>query len=401
MRWLRGYQREAVGRIVEKERGIIWAPTGSGKTEIFTGATRAIPCKWLFVVHRSNLAKQALQRYALRATEHGLPVLGGLVLEGKWDIKADTQVVCASFQTITAALKKRDKRATRLLEWAEAIAIDEAHTLPSTTFYRVAMMARNARYRVGFSGTPLARGDQKSLYAIAALGPVIYRIEAKTLIDAEVLAKPTIRMVESIQVPRGADTWHEVYSKYLVHSAPRNALLVEIAKRAPKPAFLFVKEVDHGKLLQKSLTRAGLNVEFVWGSHSVEHRERLCRKLVDGDLDVLVCSVVFQEGIDVPSLRSVIVGGGGKSVIAALQRIGRGMRVERNVAGEVIKGDFNVYDVADRGCGCADAAKALGTSGMGLHRGCKWLDAHTHDRRKAYISESYETHAEQWVLPHT
>ena len=104
-----------------------------------------------------------------------------------------------------------------------------------------------------------------------------------------------------------------------------------------------------------------------------------------GRYDVLICSVIFQEGEDVPDLRSVVIGSAGKSVIATLQRIGRGMR---RASG---KDEFEVFDVADLGCGCM--------SGPASHRhpGCKWLDKHTRDRIKAYTTEGHETVLEDWV----
>ena len=56
-----------------------------------------------------------------------------------------------------------------------------------------------------------------------------------------------------------------------------------------------------------------------------------------------MCTVVFQEGVDIPDLRTVVIASGGSSVIAALQRIGRGMRVSDN------KSSCIVIDVHDTG----------------------------------------------------
>jgi superfamily II DNA or RNA helicase len=74
--------------------------------------------------------------------------------------------------------------------------------------------------------------------------------------------------------------------------------------------------------------------------------------------------VIFQEGIDIPALRSVIIGTGGKSTIASLQRIGRGMRMAEG------KHEFEVWDVLDQGQ--------------------KWLKAHALGRFQAYGREGHE-----------
>ena len=80
---------------------------------------------------------------------------------------------------------------------------------------------------------------------------------------------------------------------------------------------------------------------------------------------MLVSSVVLQEGCDIPSLASIVVGAGGKSAIATLQRLGRGTRTDGGK-----KTEFQVFDVADKGN--------------------PWLVKHARARTKAFLSEGFE-----------
>lgn len=358
--WLRPYQLAAVDAVHQRARGILWMPTGSGKTEVACALVKSCQCRWLFLVHRAGLMDQAAERWKLRT---GLPV--GRIGEGEWSVERYT---VATFQTLYSRLATPECAA--LLDSVEGVIIDEAHTLPADSFWRVVMRLKNAFWRVGMSGTPLARGDKRSLLTIAATGPVIYRIKPEVLIQAGVLSKPKIRLTP---VSQGSEkpTWQGVYGECIVRSPKRNSTIVAQAKRAQKPCLVFVKEIAHGRELEKRLRSAGLNSEFVWGTDSVEERKAAVRRLVHGDTDVLVASVIFNEGIDIPELRSVVIASGGKSVIAALQRIGRGMRVQRDAAGNVIKDTFEVFDVADKGC--------------------RWLERHTRARLRAYSGEGYET----------
>jgi superfamily II DNA or RNA helicase len=368
LEWLRDYQREAVDAVVKHTRGILWLPTASGKTEIAIGIVRSLPARWLFLVHRDTLQEQAAERFNLRGDEASL--FDSTSNKSPWE---GTSFVCATFQTLYVALQSGNQRAKELLQTAEGIIVDECHVLPADSFYDVVMGTPMARYRVGLSACPLARGDKRSILALAALGEVIYRLKTERLIAAGVVAKPYIRFVTVVQMGvRSGRKWQVLYHHGVVHSTVRNAALVDIIKGAEKPCIVFVHEIEHGRNLLHALIANGVearHIEFAFGANDKRAKDKVLRRVEDGTLEVLICSVIFQEGIDLPSLRSVVVAAGLKSNIAAVQRIGRGMRrFARD--GTVTKTEFNVWDVADIGM--------------------PMLERHTDDRRKAYEREGYE-----------
>lgn len=250
--------------------------------------------------------------------------------------------------------------------------VHNCHVLPAQTFFEVAQ-ACDAYYRVGLSGTPLARGDRRSVLAIATTGPVIHRVKAETLVDAGILARPKVKMLTVNQALSPAPTWQGVYGDKVVRSAVRNAKIVAAAQRAAKPSLLFVKEISHGKTLVKELARAGVKADFTFGGHSTDWRKTSINALTRGAIDVLICSVIFQEGVDIPELRSVVNGAGQASIIAALQKLGRGMRIEKDADGKVKDGAdvFELWDIYDTGN--------------------PWLEKHSRARRNAYLSEGHET----------
>lgn len=63
------------------------------------------------------------------------------------------------------------------------------------------------------------------------------------------------------------------------------------------------------------------------------------QELQDGRIDAILCTTVFDEGIDVPELKTVILAGGGKSPVKARQRVGRGLRLHDSKS-EVLIIDF-------------------------------------------------------------
>ena len=367
--WLRDYQRAAVMRIVERERGIIAHATGLGKSEVVIALMRILPCRWLFMVHRTSLVEQTADRFDLRALEHRTgEEPAGRIGEGRW--QAGKRVTFATFQTLYEGLSRGDPRTLELLKSAQAIAVDEAHTLPSATHLKVVTATVNARWRVGLSGTPLSRGDRKSIYALGALGPIVHEVRAEEGQRRGVLAKAEIRFVPCFQT-HGSRSYNTVYRDLVTRSDRRNALLVSLCQRAEKPCLLFVRETDHGRTLEKALWRAGIRCAFIYGQHSTDWRNTVHKQLERAALDVVIASVIDQEGVDLPFLRSVVIACGGESVIATLQRLGRGMRIERDTSGNVIKDSFQAFDVLDQGQ--------------------RWLERHAEARKASCLEQGFST----------
>jgi len=370
--WLRDHQLGALAAAKKFNRGVFHHVTGSGKTEIMVGLTELYPTRWLILVHAKDLLHQTAERFRKRTGERV-----GIVGDGQMQL--GKRITVAMFQSVHSGLTGQHKAAMRaFLDAQKGVLVDECHVVPAATYWQVMMALPNAYFRYGFSGTPFARGDQKSLYVVATLGPAIHRVSAEELVSKGLLAKPKIRLVPvKHDVDPSSKTWDQVYKSHIVRSRRRNKAIISAAQIAKKPCLLFVKALEHGRYLEKEIRAQGIDVEFIWGKHVTPERRAALRRLVHGDIDVLICNVIFQQGIDIPELQSVIIGSGGKSEIMVLQDTGRGMR-RHDASGAVMKDEFEVFDIQDRGCGCA-----------GRHNSCRWLEKHTKDRLRAYATEQY------------
>ncbi len=356
LEWLRDYQRKAVETALARTRGLVQISTGGGKTECMAALVAAIPDRWLILVPQSDLLEQTAERIERRTGERP-----GLIGDGQWDPK---RVTVATFQTLSRRMSKaKDKAAYELMRSVRGIIVDEAHSAASGTFSFVLSKATNAYYRIGFSATPLDRSDKKSIFVIAQLGGIIHRTTSAELRALGMLADAKIKMVR-VEQGSTAPTWPGVYGECVVKSKQRNAVVVEMARQAAKPALVFVSQVRQGNTLMPLIQKAGMRAELVWGEDDTDQRRKAIKDLVEGRLDVLVCSSVFQQAVDIPSLASVVNGAGGSSVIQTLQRIGRGTRVTKD------KKTFEVWDVLDDG-----------------HR---WLRKHGAQRKDVYESEGYK-----------
>lgn len=247
--------------------------------------------------------------------------------------------------------------------FAEGLGVSNCHVAPADSYRRIIGMARNAYWRCGLSGTPLSRTDHRSVFAIGSIGRVVYRVKTDVLISAGLISKPTIVMRACTQTSE-KEEWSAVHRELIVNSKVRNQLVLDMVKEAPKPCIVFVSSLRHGKALTKAIQATGLKSEFVDGKSSLDVRKRAVKRLEDCSVEALVATTIFNEGIDIPDLRAVVIAAGGASAIQTLQRIGRGMRRTED------KDTFYVYDIADKG-----------------H---PWTTRHTQSRASAYRSEGHE-----------
>lgn len=370
--WLHDFQQDAVDVALKRTRGILDMPTGSGKTETAVGlAMRLGMTNTLFVSPEADLMHNAARRWEKRTK-----IEAGRIGDG-W-MKPLDGFTSATFQTLAARIAKGDSKLLEYLPTVGCVIFDEVHTLPANSFYNTALKIP-AYWRIGLSGTPLARGDKKSLFSIAATGSIIYKVDTQMLIDRGFVSRPHIRMVPCTQTGT-ASSWQAAEKELIIESVTRNKLVTQLAVVAPKPGLVFVKLKKHGQLLTDLIKKAGLRAEFIWGGNNTAQRDAAIKKLQDGQLDLIVCSVVFQTGTDIPEVKSMVIACGGKSEIATLQRIGRGMRIVRDeVTGATIKDEFYVFDIYDQ-----EPKAATGTTAN------RWNANHSRERFRAYTGVGHE-----------
>lgn len=403
--WLRGYQQDAVEAILATQRGIIKAPTAAGKTEVISALLmRVVGMRWLVIAPRTQLASAAARRYLRRKLERQAAadptraasnaelikaleqerldnVAGhervGFVGSSRWDVEPEDTIVFATFQSLYASLNGRGQD---LLESAGGLIIDEGHTSGAKTYAQVIEQTINARWRVSFSATPLDRTDGRNAVVIGATGRVIYEIPVPLLIKLGVFARPRVifaRHDTSADVPseekckackgkgeewsiamlgnipctkcQGAGTTTPKYAtvedEAITKSAARNDLIVKLAAAAERPCIVFVKRALQGKRIAKQLAAAlgGVDVRFIDQATSIKLRDQAVQQIRSGELELVVASKVWAEGIDAPNIATIVNARGGKSAINVLQQLGRGSRVSET------KKTFTYIDILDAG----------------------------------------------------
>lgn len=305
---LRDYQLDAITMLLDKKRGIARMATNSGKTEVMAGIIKALRVpQTLVIVASKELLDQTSKRLQYR-----LGVKVGRIGDGAWDRK---QVTVAMIQTLHSRLSN---------ELANSLVlIDECHHASSDTMMDVLSRVRGS-YRYGFSGTPLKKDLLSDLKLMSVTGRILVDISNKYLIQHEYSALPkiTIHIVENNDEEMWKWKYQPAYSELIVHNTERNRIIADAARAANGIVLILVNTIEHGKLLQAMLPES----IFVHGSDDSSIRREILEKMRIDSRGVFIASPIFDEGVDVPNIDSVILAGGGKSSVKLLQRIGRGMR---------------------------------------------------------------------------
>ena len=293
-------QFEATFAAVTKERGIISAVTGSGKSLIIALIINELQCRTLIVVPSLELKAQlstSLARWF-----------------GEDNIGRNKNIYVENVQ----ALDTRER-----LKY-DVLIIDEFHHSASASYRKLNKYAwADIYYRFGLTATPWRSDAEEKLLLESILSEVIYTISYKQAVSRNMIAPVEAYYLEIPKQETDAYTWSEVYSSLVVNNEVRNQVIAQVLKTLEQNnvfTLCLVKEVKHGQILA-NLT----GVPFVHGE------DEESRDYIDlfnrGEVKTLIATEgILGEGIDTKPCEYVIIAGLGKAKSGFLQKVGRAVR---------------------------------------------------------------------------
>lgn len=314
---LRDYQEEIVDSAVHSGRGVIQAPTGTGKSICIAGIISCFSMEnVLLLCHNTSIVKQLYDTLK----EHNFDPY---MISTKNPLKK--RVMCSTIQTFKRVVMD-------YTEWFDVVIVDEAHHCVNIEGknYGYSLQRLAASVRLGFTATlPESVEDVLSLEAL--IGPVIHQYTNQQATDDKILAKPKIYMFDTVCPPEVLiiKDYRLQYKFGITNNGERNKLIVETAIKfikENKSTLILVKQIEHGTNLEKLFSKYGHKVSFIKGETSSEERENLKEKLKNGEILCLIASTIWVEGLDIPALNCLINASGGKSDLVSTQRIGRVLR---------------------------------------------------------------------------
>ena len=282
----------------------------------------------LFVAHRNEILDQSLAtfRYALRDASFGEKWISGSRPD-RFDH------VFASVQSLNAA--NLDHLAP---EHFDVVIVDEFHHAAAPS-YRKLLDHVHPRELLGLTATPERSDDLSVLHwfddRIAAELRLWDAIEQQRLCPFMYFGIFDGLDLTDIPWRRGQGYDVQALSTlYTSTDAWARTVLQEAMRLAEDPSTMralgFCVGIEHAKFMAMHFNKHGVSAVAVWGDSPRDERASALRDLAAGKVKVVFSVDLFNEGVDVPTVDTLLMLRPTESPTLFLQQLGRGLRKSKD-----------------------------------------------------------------------
>jgi superfamily II DNA or RNA helicase/HKD family nuclease len=322
-------------RSAGRNRNLLVAATGTGKTVVAALDYRATSARMggqrprlLFVAHRAQILRQALRTYreVLRDHEFGELMTGGAM-------PAAFDHLFVTIDTLTSRGLVEQLGADH---W-HTVVIDECHRLAANRFHQLATTIRPA-HLLGLTATP-ERSDGRSLEQYFTPRPdrsPAVELRLWDALDMQLLAPFEYFAVDDetdfSDVPWEGAGERVAIERHVVGNRGRARRIVDEWRRlAGDPgrgrALVFCVSVAHAEFMGAYLNEAGIPAMVVTGETPRAEQLRAPHRLARGDFHALVTVDLYNEGVDIPEVDTLLLLRPTQSPVLFQQQLGRGLRL--------------------------------------------------------------------------
>lgn len=329
---LTDYQVDLVNQAIKHKRGIIVAPTASGKTFLMSALLKALgehePT--LILQNRKSLASQNYDEIS----RWGFKKIGSC-----WGGNNNPN-------TITVATAQSIHHLEKKLDEIRVLIVDEVHDMVSDTAKDIYKRLKNTVIRIGLSATPFKHGESDKVHKYMVkgyFGPIIKTNTTSTgrVTTADLQQKGRLSqsrcVFHKISEP---DIQLSVYSEAvdlgIVNNMTLHKKVVEITNTLSGRTLILVDRIAHGDQLKALIPTA----YWITGKDDNESRKEVITMLQNSKTSCIAIATqqIFNTGINV-KIHNLINAAGGQADHLIIQRMGRGLRTAEDKK-EVLYIDF-------------------------------------------------------------
>ena len=336
------YQQEILDKLEAERtvhgytRNLVVAATGTGKTVIsaldykrFRKQNPGKPCRLLFVAHREEILKQSLYtfRAVLKNANFGELFVGSYKPESVDDLFLSIQTF--NSQSFT------DKTAPDFYDY---IVVDEFHHAAAPS-YKKLLEYYQPKILLGLTATP-ERMDGKSILPyfsnrIAAEIRLPEAIDRKLLCPFQYFGVTDSIDLDTLRWSAGGYDKTELSNLYTLSGAAAScradlvvsSLLKYVTDIDEVKGLGFCVTVGHAEFMCRYFSEHGIPSMYLIGTSPDEERQTAKQRLVSGNVRFIFVVDIYNEGVDIPEVNTVLFLRPTESLTIFLQQLGRGLRL--------------------------------------------------------------------------
>jgi superfamily II DNA or RNA helicase len=328
------YQQEILDKLSAERslhgrwRNLVVAATGTGKTVVaaLDYARQAGPGhpSLLFVAHRKEILDQSLATFRQVLRDGSF---GELLVDGQRP--SQWRHVFASVQSL-GGLDPADLAPDTFA----VVIVDEFHHAASASYERWLRHLAPVLL-LGLTATPERTGGEDILHwfdgRIAAELRLWSALEQGLLCPFHYFGLHDGTDLSRIEWRRNGYAPEALSNLYTADDARLRLILRELADKVTNldsmRALGFCVSVEHARWMARKFVVAGLRAAALDASSPREQRAEQIRRLRAGELQILFAVDLFNEGLDIPEIDTVLFLRPTESAIVFLQQLGRGLRL--------------------------------------------------------------------------
>jgi len=324
-------QREALENIKHlrkngKQKTLLISATGTGKTYLSAFDVKAFqPRKFLFIVHRQNIAKKAMETYQnLFGSTFKMGLYSGNVRE----LEAD--FIFSTVQTIS-----KDEHLQQFAkDHFNYIVIDETHRAGASSYQKI-MDYFTPDFLLGMTATP-ERTDGLDVFKLFEYN-IAYEIRLHKALEEDMLSPFHYYGVTDLSI--NGQIIEDKADFNLLTATERVNRILEKAELygcddGNVRGLIFCSRKEEAHALSGEFNARGYQTIALTGDDAEVKRADAIRRLESDQkaekLDYIFTVDIFNEGIDIPRINQIIMLRPTQSAIIFVQQLGRGLRKVSN-----------------------------------------------------------------------
>ena len=310
-----------------EDRAILVSATGTGKTYASAFAVNDFkPQKFLFLVHREQIAKQSIEAYKKVFSN---PDKFGLLTGNRKDF--EKPYLFSTIQTMS----KEDVYKRYPKDYFDYIVVDEVHKAGALSYLKVLDYFK-PKFLLGMTASP-ERTDGFNIYDLFD-NNIAHEIRLKEALEEDLLCPFHYFGISDVEFED--DTIDDDFTDFnLLASDERVSYLIEKSEfygysGERRKALVFCSRKREAELLADKFNERGYKSVFLSGDDSQQKRENAIDRLTNDSnpdrIEFIFTVDIFNEGVDIPEINQVLLVRPTESPIIFIQQLGRGLRKYQN-----------------------------------------------------------------------